>query len=111
MGIGLEHYSSFLLSVISFLLKFGEPEVGFAERDPGREIASEEARLFKIEIKFRPFSCVVPFLSFSIQQWKNNKACCRKLGSELSVFQHREDILEMNPVYQGFWAAFESYSS
>lgn len=41
----------------------------------------------------------------------NNKARCRKLSSELSVFQGREDILEINVTSPRISAAFESYSS
>lgn len=41
----------------------------------------------------------------------NNKAHCRELSSELSVFQGREDILEINVTLPRILAAFESYSS
>lgn len=34
---------------------------------------------------------------------ENNKVCCRTLGSELSVLRGRDDILEINLTYQGFW--------
>lgn len=41
----------------------------------------------------------------------NNKAHYRELSSELSVFQGREDILEINVTLPRISAAFESYSS
>lgn len=84
-------------------------------RDFGRGIGSEQTRLFKIEIKFRHFLSflffVISFFVLSYSAMGNNKARCRKLSSELSVFQGREDILEINVTLPRISPAFESYSS
>lgn len=96
------------LGFFPFCQSFGESEVGFAERDLGRGEGSEQTYRFNIEIKLRHFSVLFPFFVFFYSAMGNNKAHCRRLSSELPVFQGREDILEINVTLPRISTAFES---
>lgn len=109
-GVELEHHSNFLFRVLSFLLKLWRAWSWFCwerSRQRNRKYAD---MLFQDWNKIQTFFLWCSFLVLFCSAMENNKVCCRKLGSELSVFQAREEKLEINSTYEGFWLHFIIFS-